>query len=76
MSAPKRVADPDRAISPSRIGWPAVYPPRLGTESTQAVSAEAVMGDIQVIQLIAFVVVITTLLLALEIGLRRVQHRR
>ena len=53
-----------------------MYPPRLGTESTQAVSAEAVMGDIQVIQLIAFVVVITTLLLALEIGLRRAQHRR
>ena len=34
------------------------------------------MGDIQVAQLIAFVVVVTALLVALEIGLRRAQHRR
>jgi hypothetical protein len=41
------------------------------------VSVEAVvMGDIQVAQLIAFVVVISALLLALEVGLRRAQNRR
>ncbi len=34
------------------------------------------MGDIQVAQLIAFVLVITGLLLALEIGLRRAHQRR
>jgi len=34
------------------------------------------MGDTQVIQLVAFVVAISALLLALEIGMRRTRHRR
>ncbi len=34
------------------------------------------MGDVQVAQLIAFVLAIATLLVALEIGMRRAQRRR
>jgi hypothetical protein len=34
------------------------------------------VGDVQVAQLIIFVVVIVALLLALEVGMRRRQHRR
>jgi hypothetical protein len=34
------------------------------------------MGEVQVAQLIAFVVVVAVLLVALEIGLRRSHHRR
>jgi hypothetical protein len=34
------------------------------------------MGDVQVAQLIAFVVAIVALLLALEIGMRRAHRRR
>ena len=34
------------------------------------------MGDVQVAQLIAFVISIATLLVALEIGMRRAHRRR
>jgi hypothetical protein len=46
-----------------------------GSTDSRAPEAQ-VLGEILAAQLIVFVVVITALLLALEVGLRRAQRRR
>jgi hypothetical protein len=45
-------------------------------DATTLGEASVILGDIQAAQLIAFVVAMTVLLLALEIGMRRAQRRR
>jgi hypothetical protein len=68
----------NRSIARSTGRQHPAYRPRLGNGvADEAVLVEALaVGEIQAAQLFAFLVAMTGLLLALEIGMRRVHRRR